>query len=191
MSMQKLNHLVFFLTVFFCAATVPSAMSQKVRWSQPMADNSKFGYLKIIGSDGDGFYVLRSNLSLSSTKDRSGFKSRKYLLQYYGMELNLHWEQELTAPAEGGKIADVQVMDDKVIVLFYTHDKANKKYNFYVQFINASGKWQDAAVLLDDFSADEFDEENKPGIMLSHDQTKFAMSYRKFQKDRKCRLSWL
>ena len=183
MSMHNLNRLIFFLVVFFSISMLPSALCQSVRWSQPMADNSKYGYLKIIGSDGDGFYVLRSNLSLSSTKDRSGFKSRKYLLQYYGMELNLHWEQELTAPAEGGKIADVQVMDDKVIVLFYTRDKASKKFNFYVQFINASGKWQDQAVLLDDFSADEFDEENKPGIMLSHDQTKFAMSYRKFQKD--------
>ncbi|MBK6444076.1 MAG: hypothetical protein IPF81_01830 [Bacteroidetes bacterium] len=169
-----------FMMLFFSGVV----SSQTVRWSQPMLDNNKFQYLKIIGSDGDGFFVLRSNISLNSVRDRSGFKNRKYLMQYFGNDLNLRWEEELLSPLEGGKITDIQVMGDKAMVLFYTRDKTTKQFNFYSQFLNTSGKWLSQPVLLDAFSTEEFDEENKPGILLCHDQSKFALSYRKFQKDR-------
>ncbi|HRH66042.1 MAG TPA: hypothetical protein PLU53_07080 [Bacteroidia bacterium] len=156
--------------------------SQGVRWSQPMTDNSKYPYLKIIGSDGDGFFVLRSNLSLNSTRDRSGFKSRKYFIQYFGTELSLRWEQELTAPMEGGKISDVQIVGDKAMILFYTHDKGNKMFSFFAQQLDGNGKFSDQPSLLDEFVADEIDEENRPSIQICHDQTKFVLTYRKFSK---------
>ncbi|HNP99980.1 MAG TPA: hypothetical protein PKK99_13055, partial [Bacteroidia bacterium] len=160
-----------------------TVFAQKVHWSQAMVDNSKYPYLKIIGSDGEGFFVLRSNLPLNSSRERSGFKSRKYFLQYFGSELNLRWEEELIAPIEGGKISDIQIMDGKALVLFYTHNKSAKKFSFFGQFIRSDGKWLNAPILMDEFLSEDLDEDNKPGVLLSHDQSKVALSYRKFQKE--------
>ena len=91
--------------------------AQQIKWSQQLQDNRKLQYMRIIGSDDNGFYILRSNISFESDRDRVSFRNRKYELSYYGNEMNLKMQQPLYAPKEGGKIIDVKMVNNKVLVV--------------------------------------------------------------------------
>lgn len=150
-----------------------------------MRDNKKTPYMRILGADEDGnFFLLRSNMSLDSDRDRTGFRNRYYELEYYNADLHMLWERELVTSYENGKVSDVEMNNGRIIVTGYVNDKKAKSFTFYTQSINAEGKWLGTPVLLDQFYASDLDENNKPGIINSHDESHLAFTYRKVAEDK-------
>ncbi len=72
-----------FLLILFLSSSFPS-WAQSVQISADNIDNNGFDYAKVIGQDEEGVYILMSNLSLETSRDRFGLKSRKYELSYFG-----------------------------------------------------------------------------------------------------------
>jgi hypothetical protein len=140
----------------------------------------------ILGENDDGnFFVLRSNMSLEHDRERSGFKNRTYLLQSFTPEMNLMWDKELKTSYEEGHITDVRLINNKLIVTSYISNKKSKFYYFYAQYLDNASKWVGEPLLLDSFAAEFLDENNKPGLLSSHDQNLLTFSYRKISKDKK------
>src|SRR5688572_27676045 len=83
------------------------ASSQTVQWSAPMTDDKKFPYLRILGTVEEGYYLLRSNMTFGNDKSRSGFRSRKYVLQLISDDLRIRFSQPLDVSCEDCHIADV------------------------------------------------------------------------------------
>lgn len=170
------------LLLFYFSIELTNA--QDIQWSKPVSDNSKMPFMKILGSGSTGFYVLRSNLTFDNTKSRSGFKSRRYLLQKYSMEMNLLAEFDLKAPVENGRLADLQMVNGKVLLIFYSMDKGEHRYSFYAQYLTDMGDLEGNSVLLVEFGAENIDEDNLPGIVSSRDESKLAFTYRQLSKER-------
>ena len=72
------------LTFLFLSVFVELSSSQTIKFSEEIKENKNARYMRVLGSDEEGnIYVLRSNISLETDRDRSGFKSRVYFLQYF------------------------------------------------------------------------------------------------------------
>ena len=50
-----------------------------------------YDYLKVIGQDAGGYFVLLSNLNLENPNDRVGLKNRKTKLVYFDTSLVMKW----------------------------------------------------------------------------------------------------
>ncbi len=173
----------FFITFFFISGI---ARSQTVEWSQALIDNKKVPYLLILGENEDGnYFVLRSNMAFESFRGSSGFKNRTYILQNYSSDLTLLWEKELLTSYNDGHIIDVSLVNGRIIATSYIIDKKEKIWYFYVQYLDNSGKWVGNPVPVDSFSSDVADDDNKPQVIYSRDQTFISFSYRKIFKEEK------
>ncbi len=179
--MQKVKPVLFSSLLFLMSSFLHA---QTVTWSAPVSDNSKVPYMKILGSESSGFYVLRSNLSLDHSKNRSGLKARRYLLQKFSSEMNLMAEYDLKAPVENGRLADLQMVNGKVLLVFYSSDKLEKKFRFYAQYLNDEAGLSGSPVLLAEFESEDIDEYKLPGIITSKDESKIAFTYRNLPGDR-------
>jgi len=170
---------IFSLNYFF------AVNAQTVKWSQVIESNKKIPYFLILGeSDDGGFYVLRSNMSLEHDKQRSGFKNRTYVLQSFSDDLVLRWEKNLLTSFADGYISDVTLANGRVIVTSYLNPRKSKTYYFYAQYLDGRGNWVDKPVLLDSVLTEKLDDNNKPGLLLSRDQSFMAFSYRKIGLDK-------
>lgn len=175
--------ITFIFLLFFFPALVSG---QQVKWSQPLQDNKKFPYLKILGEDdNENIFVLKSNLSLDNSRENAGFRNRSYLLQYFSPDLALLWEKDLKTSYEDGRITDIRLVNGKLITTSYFYEKKNKSYYFYSQYLGKDANWLGKPVLVDSLIATSLDENNKPGLINSLDQNLLAFSYRKVSKDDK------
>ena len=120
--------------------------------------------MRVLGADENGnIYVLRSNISLETDRDRSGFKSRVYFLQYLSEDLKLLWERELLTSFEDGHIADVQMNNGRVVVVGFLNNRKAKTFTFYIQSLDNKGNWVNKPKEVDQFIANDIDEDDKPG----------------------------
>lgn len=158
-------------------------LAREIKWSPTLPENAKFPYLKIIGGDDEGFFVLRSNISLDTDRDRAGLRSRKYFLQYFSMEMALRWEGELNAQSDDTRFADIKVVNGRVLVVSYAQDKATRQFRFYAQYLGTGAAYIGTPVLIDTVAVSRLDEDNKPGILLNRDESQFVFTYRKVPSD--------
>jgi hypothetical protein len=166
------------LCIVFAFLCLPS-FSQTVSWSTNLQENKKTGYKLILGANDNGdFYMLSSNISLESDRDKEGFRNRIYLLSLFSADLRLNWEKELHSFSPDGHITDVKILNGKVIVTSYILNKKSKYVSFYTQYVTEEGKWGGEPALLDSFMTSDIDNDNKPKLIFSHDQSLIAFSYR-------------
>src|SRR6185369_13712759 len=112
------NRNLFFFILFFLLNDFQNNLcAQTVQWSQQITDDKKMQYLKIIGTDEAGFYMLLSNISFDDERDHAGFRSRKYSLEYFDRELHLIWNQPLASSVPDARIIGVQVLNNKILVI--------------------------------------------------------------------------
>jgi hypothetical protein len=159
------------------------SFSQTVKWSAPMTEDKKFPYLRILGAADEGYYLLRSNLTFSNDKTRSGFRSRRYLLQLLNEDLRIKFSEPLAIECEDCHVADVAVIGSHVAILYSKFDKQKKLLSLYVQKLNQEGHNDGNAVLLLETGAEKFDEENQPDFILSHDEHLAACALRSVSKE--------
>jgi hypothetical protein len=178
--MPKLLAIVFIVTLL-CSST----NAQQVKFSQELRENRSLPYMKILGTDeNENVFLLKSNLSLDSDRDHSGLRNREYYLQLLSPDLKVIWEKELMTSYENGHITDVQINNGKLVVVGYIFERKLKQYTFYIQAMLSDGSWQGTPVLIDQFLATQLNEDDKPGIVLSHDDLSMAFSYRKVSMDK-------
>ncbi|MCX6291094.1 MAG: hypothetical protein NT126_04955 [Bacteroidetes bacterium] len=184
MKIRSLKNILTF--IFWFPVLFPVHLpAQSVKWSAPLNDDKKMQYMKIIGTDDDGFYVLRSNLSLADSRDHSGFRNRRYALQYFDLDMNLKWYQQLAASVPEAKITTVQMFNSKVLIVSSLVGKKNKKYSLFAQYINHKGVYEDEPVLLDSLSVEKINDDSKPDVVVSHDQSKAVCAFRKISVSNK------
>jgi len=173
------------LTFLFLSVFVELSSSQTIKFSEEIKENKNARYMRVLGSDEEGnIYVLRSNISLETDRDRSGFKSRVYFLQYLSNDLKLLWEKELLTSFEDGHIADVQMNNGRVVVVGFLNNRKEKTFTFYIQALDNRGNWVNKPKEVDQFIANDIDEDDKPGIINSQDELSIAFSYRKVSTDK-------
>ncbi len=162
------------------------SFAQTLNFSDEIKENKNAKFMRTLGADENGnIYLLRSNLSLDTDRDRSGFKNRVYFLQYLNADLKLIWEKELLTSFEDGHIADVQFNNGRVVVVGFLNDRKSKTYTFYIQSLDDKGEWVNKPKEIDKLSSIELDEDDKPGIINSQDELSIAFSYRKISEDKK------
>src|SRR4051812_26917225 len=127
-----------FLAITFLFITAQAALGQSIKWSQPLSNDRKLPYLKILGAVENGYYLLRSNHSFAEEKSHS--KSRKYELQFFNNDLTMRWSQQLIPPCEDCLIADVELAGSRIIMLVSEFIKKQKLLKSHVQLLDASGK---------------------------------------------------
>src|SRR5688572_28098496 len=71
------------------------ASSQKVTWSSPLSE-SKLDYIKVIGQNDNGFYVLLSNHPISSDNEYYMYRNARFLIAFYDYDMHLLWEKNPT-----------------------------------------------------------------------------------------------
>ncbi|MBL7922663.1 MAG: hypothetical protein JNL88_00550 [Bacteroidia bacterium] len=135
--MKKL-YASFFLLLLLSAVTTSSG--QSLRISPDNIDGNGYDYAKVIGQDDDGVYLLMSNLSLESSRDRFGLKTRKYELSYYGPDLQPRWRKAIEADPEGGSLENIGFFNGKAVVVSSELVKSNAEFNLYISVLNAKGE---------------------------------------------------
>ena len=169
-----------FLAAFFFLSCVANTLNaQQVTWSKQIAVDKKLQYMKIIGTDEEGFYTLHSNISFDNDREQRGYKNRRYSLEYFDLELNLKWNQPLESSVPEAKIIDVQILNNKILVISSLADKHAKLYRLFAQFLDNKGIFKGEPLLLDEFSYDKINDESKPGVVISHDRLKAVCAFRK------------
>ena len=154
-----------------------AAASQNIIWSAPVGDDNQMRYMKIIGSDENDFYLLRSNIPFQTDPGKKNSKSRRYKLACYTQRMALRWEKTLAAPVPEGKILDVRIVDGRLLVSAFLLAK-NQPLILYLQFLDASGNYTGIPVKADELDADNVDDESRPDLLVSKDESLVALACR-------------
>lgn len=131
----------FFASVF-CIAFFPEiTFSQKYTMSPQSVDDAGFEYVKVIGQDDNGFYLLQSNLTLNSDRDRIGFRNRKYKIGYYDFSLNEKWSKKLEDENENYGIDVVTMFNSHPLILRSNWMKSENAISFTLEMMDSKGNF--------------------------------------------------
>jgi len=121
--------------------------AQQIRISPQAIDEDGLDYAKVIGQTETGVYVLGSNLSLESTRDRFGLRVRRYVVYFYDNEkLELKWQRELKPEPLNGSLDHVGFFNQSVIAITSTYDKTDNRHELFFSIIDSTGKVVRSAV---------------------------------------------
>lgn len=113
---------LFLVLVVLCLAIFSNA--QEIKWSQ--AEKSDYRFLKILGSDENGFYVLKSNISLNDYNLTSGLKKREYELSYFSNQMFIQWSKVIANPEKETKVMAIILVNEKPVAVL-THTQPETK----------------------------------------------------------------
>ncbi|MEO8147144.1 MAG: hypothetical protein ABI723_05870 [Bacteroidia bacterium] len=111
--------------------------SQSIKFSPTEISERGFDYAKVVGQDDDGVFVLLSNFPHQSTRDKVGFKVRKYKVAYYDFNLQRKWSVAVQ-PGPSQTIDNIAFACGKVLIV-YSREKESNHYEYYLQWINNRG----------------------------------------------------
>lgn len=121
--------------------------SQQISISPQAIDEDGLDYAKVIGQTETGVYVLGSNLSLESTRDRFGLRVRRYVVSYYDNDkLQLRWRRELKPEPLNGSLEHVGFFNESVISITSTYDKTGNRHELFFSILDSTGKFVKSAV---------------------------------------------
>jgi hypothetical protein len=115
------------------------SFSQKIEWSGPVSEDTKFEYVKILGSDESGFFVLKTNLPFEYKSDHYGFRKRRFALAYFDLFMHLKMQKELLPVQKELHIFKVLFAKDRVLVVNSLVNKEKKQFVISAQWINNKG----------------------------------------------------
>ena len=167
---------IYFIAGFFWL-TALALSAQQVKWS-PVIDDKDYSYLKIIGQNEEGFYVLKSNISFDDERDKVGFRGRHYSISFFTGEMALKWAHPLESPLVDGKIVSINMVNEKVLVTFSFEDKKQKIYSLYGQYLNSNGTYADSAKLILEISYTKINDKEKPEVYMSQNKNRIACAYK-------------
>jgi len=129
------------LALLFFLILRETGHGQELLISPHPIDDDGLDYAKVIGQTDEGVYVLSSNLSLESNRDRFGLRIRRYVIALYDLEkLQLKWKREALPEPSSGQLEQVGFFNESVILLTSTYGKTAKRLELFLSVIDSSGK---------------------------------------------------
>ncbi len=174
--LQKLRLRIFIsviASVFFSANVV----AQSYTISPNYIDDGGFTHVKVIGQDGDGFYLLQSNLSLETDRDRVGFKSRKYKISYYDFNLKQKWNKAITPFEDGATVEAVTFFNEHVLVIQSQHHRDEDNIVFFADTYNNTGLADKSKIRLSECRFEKYNEASKLKVVTSTSKTIGALYF--------------
>jgi hypothetical protein len=150
-----------------------TAFSQQVSWSEPSRSENR--YLKIIGQDEEGFYVLKSNMALSDNRLSSGFRKREYELEYYSDDMNRKWNKLLEPLSREDKLVGVAFFGGKIVVVNVHFRDDSKKYTISLQAIGNKGLPEGSPVTAAELSYEKKSEIEDFRFIISQDHSNLLL----------------
>lgn len=175
--MKMIVRLLFLSLIF--SALISSAQTQKVMLSPSEIDEPSYGYIKVIGQDDSGYFVLMSNITLNYFGDRKGFRSRKYKLAYYSSGLTPVWSKPLTATNDNADIDNVSFFNGSILMVSSAYDKQQQSVSYYFSKIDNQGTISNIEKPAFIFSGIQSDYE-KSRVIISGNQTRVAIVAREY-----------
>lgn len=169
-----MHQLRLYITVILLLSVSIVASAQKLTLS-PEAINDNLSYMKVIGQDENGFYLLQSNISLELQKDHVGLRSRKYKLSYFGNDLHQHWTKSITTHIDDANIEGVTFFNERAVVVTSIWSKAESKLAFYYDEYNADGSLYITGKKSGECLFDKNSSIEKPQLILSSSKNKIGI----------------
>lgn len=173
-----MNIKLFLLLLFIPLVT----SAQKIEWSGN-DDDQKFDYIKILGADEEGYFVLKSNLPLDYKGDHYGFRKRKYAISYYSNEMKLKLERQLVPSPKNARVHKVLMFNEKVLLVNTFLNKEQKKFEVSAQLINNKGNNNSNNTQIDEFPYEDKSEAEDLEVVVSKNQQLFAIINKTSQKE--------
>jgi hypothetical protein len=152
-----------------------NSLAYEEAWTSNLFSDSRFTYLKVAGYDANGFFVVGSNISLRTDRDRAGFTKRKYAVAYYTDDLHKQWEQYIDL-FDDEKVIGFTDLPDKMLFLYSRELRKEKKTEIYAYMIGSQGIFSQP-VLISALNLQEIDNPDKFKLSTSKDQQKLMLSY--------------
>ncbi len=158
--------------VFLIAATMifgnqSFLIAQKLTLSPQNLDDYGLNYLKVIGQDDNGVFVLHSNLSLESTVDRIGLRSRKYRFSYFDFNLKPQWWKNLISHPESATLEAVSFFNGKGFVISSDWNRSENNLLIYLDIYNSRGELEMAGKQIASLNIGRSANVSKPKVILS------------------------
>jgi len=158
---------LYFLFVICLIAEPFNLVAQKLTLSPKNLDEIGFDYLKVIGQDDSGVFVLHSNLSLELATDRIGLRSRKYRLSYFDFSLRPLWWRNISAHPENASLETVSFFNDKGMVISSEWNRNENSLLIYMDVYNAKGELEVTGKQIAALNIGRSANISKPKIILS------------------------
>ncbi len=120
-------------------AWTASCMAQSISLSSVPFDDYNFANMKVIGQDTGGFFLLQSNLPMELSRDRVGFRNRKYKIAYYNFNLAPVWNKPVEPSPEQASVETVTFAQQKILVTSAAFLKSENALKIYCRWINNKG----------------------------------------------------
>src|SRR5689334_15782629 len=166
-------HISFLLAVFWIQ---PAAFSQKVTWS-PLLSDSKLDYIKVLGQNDNGFYVLRSNHPIGSNNQYSMHRNARFLVSFYNYDMRLLWEKNPQVLIKDVRVLTFIPVEDKLAELSLEWNKPEGKFKVLSRFYNADGSADTTYNVLNESDFSSVDDDAGFYISSSKDLNSFVIAY--------------
>jgi hypothetical protein len=133
---RKALILIYVLSFVFSQRVFP----QTVFVSPTAFDDGNFDNIKVIGQDDDGIFLLESNLSFESDRDRVGFKSRKFKVAYFNHQLQPKWIKEIEPMPADASVQAITFSQEKILIISTVFNRAQNKVSLFSQWMNDKGE---------------------------------------------------
>ena len=169
--------LLFLSSLFYCYLN-----AQTVKHASKNIDNSTFDFLKIAGQDDDGFFLLQSNISFDTDRDKVGFKSRKYKITYYDFELNEKWNRIFAKKDDDIPVENIAFGNGELILCYTEINFEKDAVTIFTYSLSGKNKLSEKFKIAE-LNFTDLSELDKIKIAVSHDKTKYAFIQNEIKKD--------
>lgn len=169
--------LLFLSSLFYCYLN-----AQTVKHASKNIDNSTFDFLKIAGQDDDGFFLLQSNISFDTDRDKVGFKSRKYKITYYDFELNEKWNRVFAKKDDDIPVENIAFGNGELILCYTEINFEKDAVTIFAYSLSGKNKLSEKFKIAE-LNFTDLSELDKIKIAVSHDKTKYAFIQNEIKKD--------
>jgi hypothetical protein len=176
---MRLNIFLLLLFLFFALF----AKAQVVKYSPAEIDNLVYDFVKIIGQDEEGFYLLQSNISFDTDKDHMGFRSRKYKIVYYDNNLSQKWNRTFAKNDNEIPVEAVAYGSNKIILSYSILKNKENEISIYAHTLNTGNELSKDKTLIGDITFTNGSELDKIKVIVSHDKSKYAFIQNEIRKD--------
>ena len=168
--------IIMFRTVVFSflilATSCFNSKAQQVTLSNESIDDPGYEHVKVIGQEENGFYLLQSNISLQTQRDRIGFKNRKYKISYYNYALQLKWTKKLEEENDQNNIDIVTMFRNHPMIITSKLERSDNTITFFGQMMNADGNAFIPSKKIATVKFDKSSDLEKPRFVISHNEKK-------------------
>ncbi len=140
---------IFFLLISYYG------YGQKIELATPEKSFQRT-FLKIIGQNDKGFFVLRSQSPFNNKQEQLRLRDNKAEISYINSTLNTSWTFPLNSLNSEYEIQDINFLNDSLYIYYGSVNKETNKNELYAQRINIrNGTIDSKPILIDEITFDK------------------------------------